>query len=331
MPFQLMAPLPSTSVTWIMPILNGMPYLPEALQSMANQTTPAAELLVWDNGSTDGSLEELRRWIPHRIPGRIFSGRPLSLGNSLAALALEATTPLLARMDADDICHPARLERQLVFWRRHPHLAAIGSERRCMDETGNLIANPSRFPSCTHEIRNLTLRAPRMLHPSVMLSRSALLECGNYRDLGDAQQPYWSEDYDLWLRLQAKHLIGSSTEALLDYRINPRGVSQEASRTRSAALARRSAWMQNAAAFAAISDPGLAAALWDRQLWFALPLLKRLCRHLCSVDQFPEALRLRMPSFRHTASSFVRRGDWLTRFWLKWQSQKPAHHCTTCQ
>src|SRR5438552_5677499 len=102
-------------VTWLMPVKNGMPYLSETLASIEAQTYRDWEILVWDNGSTDGTLDELRRWIPSRLPGRIIDNRPLSLGNSLAALVEAAGTELCARIDADDVNYPERLERQVAF------------------------------------------------------------------------------------------------------------------------------------------------------------------------------------------------------------------------
>ena len=304
-------------VTWIMPVLNGMPYLPQALESIAGQSLQAAELLVWDNGSTDGSLEELRRWIPGRIPGRVFSGRPLSLGNSLAALALESKTSLLARMDADDICLPQRLERQLQHLREHPHLALVGSERQFIDANSNPIANRSALPLDPIDIRHATLRAPRLLHPSVLMSRAALLECGNYQDLSHEQHPYWSEDYDLWLRLQCKYLVATMPECLILYRDNPAGVSEQAMRTNRAAQARRLAWMANCAEFAGLTHRPTAELLWQRQLWFSFPTLRRIARHLSHLDGVTESQRFSMPSFLRICASFLRQGDWLTRLWIK--------------
>ena len=69
-----------------MAVKNGMPYLPETLASIEAQTYRDWEIVVWDNGSTDGTLDELRRWIPSRLAGRVIYGNPLSLGTSLAKL-----------------------------------------------------------------------------------------------------------------------------------------------------------------------------------------------------------------------------------------------------
>src|ERR1700761_6907929 len=103
----------SDQVTWIMPVKNGMPYLRLTLESIANQTYKNHSIIVWENGSTDGTLEELRRWIPSRIPGFVVPGQPPSIGGSSAALVREAKTELCARTDADDIQLPDRLAVQV--------------------------------------------------------------------------------------------------------------------------------------------------------------------------------------------------------------------------
>jgi glycosyltransferase involved in cell wall biosynthesis len=57
------------NVTWLLPVKNAMPYLPEALASIEAQTYRNWTVIAWDNGSTDGSLEVLHEWIPSRLPG----------------------------------------------------------------------------------------------------------------------------------------------------------------------------------------------------------------------------------------------------------------------
>ena len=118
----------SPLVTWLMPVRNGMPYLPLTLKSIAEQTYKNHRIIVWDNGSTDGTVEELRRWIPSRIPGMIVSERPMRLGPSLAAMVEMAGTPLCARIDADDINLPERLQSQVQFMQAHPEVGVLGAQ-----------------------------------------------------------------------------------------------------------------------------------------------------------------------------------------------------------
>jgi glycosyltransferase involved in cell wall biosynthesis len=108
-------------VTWTLPVLNGMPFLGEMLESIAAQTYRNRELIAWDNGSTDESVALLRAWIPARIPGRVITGKPLLLGLARARLTKLATTALCASIDADDVHLPTlvNLPDRLVRYRRH--------------------------------------------------------------------------------------------------------------------------------------------------------------------------------------------------------------------
>lgn len=312
------------SVSWIIPVLNGMPYLTDMLASLEAQTFDDAEVLVWDNGSTDGTLEVLRQWIPHRLPGRVFSGEPLSLGNSLRRLVEAANTEFCARMDADDLCLPHRLERQLNFLSKHPDIALVGSERDCMDADGLEISARSHFPSEPHEILHATLRSPRLLHPTVVFRRRELLSVGNYQDRSTPEFPYWCEDYDLWLRLLSRYRVAALPDKLIRYRYHAASLTETEMRLKRASGAKRQAWILNAEAFAGISSTEKAARLWDKEMPLALPTLLNIAKHFRKLDGIPVGTRLRMDSFRNSIASFVARRDLLTRVWLKWITRRPG-------
>src|SRR6185437_3718216 len=93
-------------VTWLLPVRNAMPYLTATLQSIADQTYRNQKIIAWDNGSNDGTAEELHRWIPAMIPGLVISDQPMRLGPSLARMVEMADTELCARMDGDDLNVP---------------------------------------------------------------------------------------------------------------------------------------------------------------------------------------------------------------------------------
>ena len=304
-------------VAWIVPILNGMPHLPAALASLEAQTFRDFEVLVWENGSTDGTLEVLREWIPNRLPGRIITGEPHSLGNSLRRLAEVAEAPFLARMDADDICQPERLAVQVAFLQAHPEFGLVASDRICMDENGNDVDARSSYPLAPEDILHATLRAPRIVHPTVLVRREALMAAGNYRDLSSPDCAYWSEDYDMWLRFLAKYRAIALPEKLLRYRYNPQGLTENEMRKNRAATARRGAWKANAADFAGITCEKTALRLWEKQLPVALPTLHRIAAHFARRDGISPAKRWGLESFRKAAQSFVGRHDIVSRLWLK--------------
>ena len=199
-------------VSWIIPALNGMPWLSETLESIARQTYTDYEVLVWDNGSTDGSVAEARKWIPSTLPGRVIADRPMGLGASLAALVLEAQGELLARIDADDVNEADRLRLQVQCFDEHPDWAAVGAWMSEIDETGAIGKVYDYPPSDPREVRLKCLFGNHLCHPTMCLRRDAVLRAGNYRDL----KPL--EDYDLWLRLLALGPIGNIQKPLVRYR-----------------------------------------------------------------------------------------------------------------
>lgn len=305
-----------TKISVIIPVLNGAAFLEEALASLEQQTLRDFDVLVWDNGSTDGTLEILSRWLPMRLPGRVFHGVPLSLGLSLRRLVEEAATELCARMDADDICHPDRFRQQLDFLRQHPGLALVGTDRDCIDMAGNPVAGASRLPYTPADVLHATLVGPRIWHPTVLFKRSAILETGNYQDHSTPDEPYWSEDYDMWMRLQSRHLAATMPERLLRYRINPEGVTQKAMKEKRAAQARRRVWERHAPAFTGLPHSA-AMRLHDRASPFALPALWRMAGHLRRLDGMTSSARMRHPSFLEAIEKLISRKDLTSRTWLK--------------
>lgn len=202
----------SEPVTWLMAIRNGMPFLPQTLESIERQTYRHWKIIAWDNGSTDDTLNELHRWIPSRLPGVIVSDRPLGLGASLAAMVEMADTELCARMDDDDICLPDRLEKQVAFMAAHPKVGVLGTQITLIDEASQEMPGSWTYPCDDASIRWRLRFSASLMHPSVMFRRSLVLKAGNYRDV----MP--QEDQDLWLRMSCVGEIANLPERLVRYR-----------------------------------------------------------------------------------------------------------------
>lgn len=212
----------SPRVTWLIPIRNGMPYLPETLASIEAQTYQNWEVLAWDNGSTDGTSEELRKWIPERLPGRIVTSIPLTVGASLARMVEQCKTELCARIDADDINLPERLEQQVAFLERYPEVAVVGSQAYRIDSSGKTIEKFTKVPLRHRDILDLFLAYNVVLHSSVLFRRSAILAVGNYRDLPNV------EDYDLWLWVASRYQLANLDRCLIKHRIHERSTTEKA-------------------------------------------------------------------------------------------------------
>lgn len=218
-------------VTWLLPVKDGLPYLRETLASIAAQRHTDHRVIAWDNGSTDGSVEVLRQWVPDRVPGVVVADRPMGLGASLARMVAMAETELCARIDADDLAAPDRLARQAAWMAEHPDVALLGGGMTIIDARGR----PGRTitPLCRDDAQvrwNLRFGNP-LAHPTVMLRRSAVLDVGNYADLMPGQ------DLDLWCRVAARHAMANLPDVVLHYREHDASITTRAARdNRHAAL-----------------------------------------------------------------------------------------------
>lgn len=197
-----------------------MPYLPEALASLEAQTFKDFEVCLWDNGSTDGSLEEARRWLPGRLRGRVVRGVPLPLHECLARMVEEAQTEFVARMDGDDVCLPERFESQISAILKNPELGIVGGQCIYIGPDGAQLPDQEVLPARHDDILTQMLFRSALTHPALLFRRAAILAVGNYR------LPKPIEDFDLYLRMARSYQLMNLGNAVLKYRIHPESVSR---------------------------------------------------------------------------------------------------------
>ena len=125
-------------VSVILSVRNGEPYLKQAIDSILAQSFRDFELIVVDNHSTDDSPNIVESYDDERI---ILTKpeEPLHLAQALNYAASMARGEYVARMDADDVSHPARFEKQIQYMREHPEVGILGSQVRPIDADGELI------------------------------------------------------------------------------------------------------------------------------------------------------------------------------------------------
>lgn len=207
-------------VTWLLPVHNGEDYLERTLISIAEQDYPARAHAVyaWDDGSTDGTADILRKWIGREVRGRVIGSERIGLGRALARLTVSAPTELLARIDADDVAEPDRLARQVKYLCAHRRVGVLGTQMLRLGSQ-EVVTN---HPTDDAELRWALRFTNPVSHPSVMLRRSAVLEAGNYRDLPPGQ-----EDYDLWVRMALIVRFATLDRPLLHYRIHGQSVTAD--------------------------------------------------------------------------------------------------------
>ncbi|MCD4755172.1 MAG: glycosyltransferase [Deltaproteobacteria bacterium] len=204
-------------VTVLMPVYNGMPYLIEAIDSILNQTLKRFTFLIINDGSTDETVQHLNHLDDTRL--LIVHQPNRGLGATLNRGIAMCKTEFIARMDADDVALPGRLEAQLNFLGCHKEVGLVGTQYTHLS-TGGRNGFPSHLP-CEYEAIYTALFRGRhaICHPSIMCRKSLLKSIGGYRVEGIG------EDWDMFLRMGEAAQLANLKEVLLRYRLNSASVS----------------------------------------------------------------------------------------------------------
>lgn len=201
-------------VSVAMSVFNGERYLPAAVRSILDQTYSDFEFLIVDDGSTDNSRAILDRYASEDRRIHLSSRPNTGLTVALNELLGLARGEYVARMDADDISLPQRLERQVQYLDAHPECVLLGSRVRIIDPDGDAIRVMG--DALTHEEINqgfMEARGQMIYHPAVMFRRQSVLDAGGYRT-----EHYTAQDLDLFLRLAEVGRVTNLAEPLLQYR-----------------------------------------------------------------------------------------------------------------
>ncbi|WP_220790422.1 glycosyltransferase family 2 protein [Gluconacetobacter takamatsuzukensis] len=257
----------------LIPAYNAESTIREAIDSLRGQTIAAIRIVVVDDGSTDGTGRILAE-MASQDPRIVVLTQPN--GGITAALnhgVSQCRAPFIARLDADDLAAPDRLERQFGYMTAHPDCIALSGSGRHIDAQGHptggrvraaLIdrADPSWLPA----------REPYLPQPFLMMRRAAFDRVGGYRSLTVA------EDSDLCWRLQEVGTILNLPEDFGAYRVHAHSISSASIRNgRSMAF-----WSQMAAVSARRRRSG------QPDLAFSADELRR-CAQAVSLEDFLHA------------------------------------------
>ena len=206
-------------VSVLMSVHNDLQYLRESVDSILNQTLGDFEFILVNDGSTDGSGDLLKDLSDPRVkllanPSNIGLTASLNLGLDLAR------GKYLARMDADDLSEPPRLQRQVEFLEAHPQIGIVGCSRHLINEEGKTIAIAPAMEDDL-AIRWKCLMGNPFAHPTVMIRRQVLLDYALRYDPSFRT----AQDYELWTRLLPCTVAANLPEALLRYRLR-NGISR---------------------------------------------------------------------------------------------------------
>ncbi len=188
--------------------------LTQAVKSIIRQTFTEWEMILYDDGSDSVYMEYIYEisCLDDRIQ-YVRNEKHQSLAHGLNESMTLARGKYLARMDADDISHPKRFEKQIKFLEEHNQFMWVGSNISLIDEKGNKWGE-RRFSKSPG--KKEFLKFSPYAHPSIIIRREALLAYGGYNT---GKHPYRSEDYELFMRLHAAGEQGANLqEFLLDYR-----------------------------------------------------------------------------------------------------------------
>lgn len=204
-------------LTVLMPVYNAENYLRKAIDSVLCQKFEDFELLILNDGSTDGSVGIIKNYQDERIR-LVHNEQNLGLIRTLNKGITLAQGKYIARHDADDTSHPKRFQKQLAFLENNPAYALLGTRARIWH---------GRIPSpfiYAHQFSHENIKVELLFnspfaHGSIMAKTSVL-----QKFLYDENYPV-AEDYELWSRVASEYSVANLPEILYNYRFHAGGES----------------------------------------------------------------------------------------------------------
>ncbi len=197
-------------VTIGMPVYNCESTIAESIGSILNQTFADWQLIVYDDGSSDGTVVIAKLFRDPRI--RIIeTGRNMGLGHCLNEIVAQCDTDFFARMDGDDVSYPTRLEEQLKFLSQHPDVDLVGGWMMVFQTSAGRFGVRRGAQSHEHICKNPAGGIP-MPHPT-WLGRSAWFRNNPYDP-----RALRMEDWELLMRTYRKSKFANVPRVVLGYR-----------------------------------------------------------------------------------------------------------------
>lgn len=278
----------SPAISVLLPVFNGGKYLGVTLASILAQTFSDFEVIAIDDGSTDDSLSLLERAAERddriQITSRPNQGLVATLNEGLD----RAQGRFIARLDADDVAYPNRLETQLAMFGAIPGLGMCGSGFDILFESRRTIQTLDplyRDGDLSIMARLYTI----FIHSTVMYDRDVL---GPDILFYDEDYPH-AEDFDLFRRIAARFRVATVLDSLISYRLHEESVS---SRMRVEMRRTHAKIVQEELSDSGIDDLGAMEAILDT---VDLPTVARLCRFFVRLERWiEEQPDERRPSWR---------------------------------
>jgi len=201
----------------VLPVYNGEKYLAESLDSVFAQTYQNWELVIINDGSSDGTENLILHYQDRRIkylPNDGNKGIIFSLNRGIE----ESKGTYIARLDADDIALPLRLEKQVEFLSENPEFAMCGSYFQTIDSNGRLLKNVE-FPANNRDAQSFLLLHNCFCHSAIMMRTNIA------KELKYDEKFQVCEDYDLWYRISRTGKILNLPVCTTLYRVHDNNMS----------------------------------------------------------------------------------------------------------
>lgn len=209
-------------ITVLMTCYNAEYWLDETIQSVLNQSFRNFEFVIINDGSIDKTLDIILSYARKDSRITVLDKQNTGLTESLNFGLRASRGKWIARLDADDLCEPNRLEVQYNYILSRPNLVLIGSNFYEIDFEGALVKNQTYPNNHKNLVRNLERHKRFFPHSSAFFRRDIALNIGGYNTRFQR-----SQDHDLWLRLSRKGQIGSIGKSLVKIRKHNCQISHE--------------------------------------------------------------------------------------------------------
>jgi hypothetical protein len=210
---------PRIPVTILVPVFNGSKHIQTGVNSIIGMANKSDEVLVIDDGSNDDSVMQIMEFARNYENINFISRQHFGLVDTLNFGVRESANILIARADIDDLYSPNRIQRQVEHMTTSTNLSAVFSDYQFISEDRKDLGI---LPSAIHpDLVHLSLiNHQRTPHSSVMFDKESVIDAGGY-----LPSDYPAEDLALWIRLARFSNLSSVPEVLLNYTINPKGIT----------------------------------------------------------------------------------------------------------